>query len=183
MNNNNKKGFTIIEVVLVLAIAGLIFLMVFIGLPALQRSQRNTQRRQDMARIMTAFNDFQAARGHMPQTDNKIDGTELSELVNRYIVGENDFVDKNTVFTIRECKGRKEFCDPDGTSYHFERRQPYPETPIGHVDWNGKDHGIYYFKQAKCGGSEDGLEIAQGSNSIAIVYELEGGSKYCVDNS
>lgn len=38
---NKRKGFTIIEVVLVLAIAGLIFLMVFIALPALQRSQRN----------------------------------------------------------------------------------------------------------------------------------------------
>ncbi|MCL2869540.1 prepilin-type N-terminal cleavage/methylation domain-containing protein, partial [Candidatus Saccharibacteria bacterium] len=34
-----RQGFTIIEVVLVLAIAGLIFLMVFIALPALQRSQ------------------------------------------------------------------------------------------------------------------------------------------------
>ncbi|MBP6924997.1 type II secretion system protein [Candidatus Saccharibacteria bacterium] len=34
-NNQTKKGFTIIEVVLVLAIAGLIFLMVFIALPAL----------------------------------------------------------------------------------------------------------------------------------------------------
>ncbi|MBP6925380.1 prepilin-type N-terminal cleavage/methylation domain-containing protein [Candidatus Saccharibacteria bacterium] len=33
--NQTKKGFTIIEVVLVLAIAGLIFLMVFIALPAL----------------------------------------------------------------------------------------------------------------------------------------------------
>ncbi|MBQ3261101.1 type II secretion system protein, partial [Candidatus Saccharibacteria bacterium] len=33
MNINFKKGFTIIEVVLVLAIAGLIFLMVFIALP------------------------------------------------------------------------------------------------------------------------------------------------------
>ena len=54
----NKKGFTIIEVVLVLAIAGLIFLMVFIALPALQRSQRNTRRRQDMARILSAFNDY-----------------------------------------------------------------------------------------------------------------------------
>ena len=38
---DNKKGFTIIEVVLVLAIAGLIFAMVFIALPALQRSQRD----------------------------------------------------------------------------------------------------------------------------------------------
>ena len=42
----NKKGFTIIEIVLVLAIAGLIFLMIFVALPALQRSQRDTQRKK-----------------------------------------------------------------------------------------------------------------------------------------
>ena len=34
----DAKGFTIIEVALVLAIAGLIFLVVFLALPALQRS-------------------------------------------------------------------------------------------------------------------------------------------------
>ncbi|MBS7346174.1 MAG: type II secretion system protein, partial [Candidatus Sacchiramonaceae bacterium] len=44
MNKHKKYGFTIIEVVLVLAIAGLIFLVVFIALPALQRNQRDTQR-------------------------------------------------------------------------------------------------------------------------------------------
>lgn len=49
--NLTKKGFTIIEVVLVLAIAGLIFLMVFLALPALQRSQRDTQRKQDVAMV------------------------------------------------------------------------------------------------------------------------------------
>ena len=54
-----RGGFTIIEVVLVLAIAGLIFLMVFIALPALQRSQRDTQRRDDIARFRNgdSFND------------------------------------------------------------------------------------------------------------------------------
>ena len=36
MVNRRNKGFTIIEVVLVLAIAGLVFLMVFIALPSLQ---------------------------------------------------------------------------------------------------------------------------------------------------
>ena len=41
VTKQKEKGFTIIEVVLVLAIAGLIFLMVFIALPQLQRSQRN----------------------------------------------------------------------------------------------------------------------------------------------
>ena len=55
---SSKKGFTIIEVVLVLAIARLIFLMVFIALPALQRSQRNTQRRQDLSRIKAAVESY-----------------------------------------------------------------------------------------------------------------------------
>jgi len=52
MNLQRKeKGFTIIEVVLVLAIAGLIFLMVFIALPALQRNQRDTARKSDVASV------------------------------------------------------------------------------------------------------------------------------------
>ena len=58
-NIKSKKGFTIIEVVLVLAIAGLIFLMVFIALPALQRSQRDTQRTDDMARVQSALMSWQ----------------------------------------------------------------------------------------------------------------------------
>lgn len=53
-----KTGFTIIEVVLVLAIAGLIFLMVFVALPALQRSQRDTQRRQDFANLEAAVENY-----------------------------------------------------------------------------------------------------------------------------
>ena len=57
-NKNNFKGFTIIEVVLVLAIAGLIFLMVFLALPALQRSQRDTQRKQDVAMVVTTLHNW-----------------------------------------------------------------------------------------------------------------------------
>lgn len=49
------QGFTIIEVVLVLAIAGLIFLMVFIALPALQRNQRDTARKNDVSTVASAY--------------------------------------------------------------------------------------------------------------------------------
>ena len=59
-NKNNFKGFTIIEVVLVLAIAGLIFLMVFLALPALQRSQRDTRRKQDVAMVVTTLHNWKA---------------------------------------------------------------------------------------------------------------------------
>ena len=53
MFKNLKKraeGFTIIEVLIVLAIAGLIMLIVFLAVPALQRNQRNTTRNTEAAR-------------------------------------------------------------------------------------------------------------------------------------
>ena len=56
--DHHQAGFTIIEVVLVLAIAGLIFLMVFIALPALQRNQRDTARRQDVGHVLSARSNY-----------------------------------------------------------------------------------------------------------------------------
>jgi prepilin-type N-terminal cleavage/methylation domain-containing protein len=50
----SDKGFTIIEVMIVLAIAGLILLIVFLAVPALQRSSRNTERKTDVGRIGSA---------------------------------------------------------------------------------------------------------------------------------
>lgn len=48
----NKKGFTLIEVVLVLAIGGLIFLLAFIAYQQVSRNRRDTQRRNDAGRIL-----------------------------------------------------------------------------------------------------------------------------------
>lgn len=63
----DRRGFTIIEVALVLAIAGLIFLMVFVALPALQRSQRDAQRRNDISLLLTKIMNFQTNnRGALP---------------------------------------------------------------------------------------------------------------------
>jgi prepilin-type N-terminal cleavage/methylation domain-containing protein len=50
----NQKGFTIIEVMIVLAIAGLILLIVFLAVPALQRNSRNTSRKSDVGRVGAA---------------------------------------------------------------------------------------------------------------------------------
>lgn len=55
---NKQKGFTIIEVVLVLAIAGLIFLTVFLALPALQKSQRDNARRQDVGKVIAGLQQY-----------------------------------------------------------------------------------------------------------------------------
>jgi len=70
MNTQQQsKGFTIIEVVLVLAIAGLIFLMVFVALPALQAGQRDTARKNDASTVLSAINTYVAGnRGAFPTT-------------------------------------------------------------------------------------------------------------------
>ena len=62
-----ERGFTIIEVVLVLAVAGLIFLMIFLALPALQRSQRDTQRKSDIANLKAAITQYRTNnKGQLP---------------------------------------------------------------------------------------------------------------------
>ncbi|HLC91518.1 MAG TPA: prepilin-type N-terminal cleavage/methylation domain-containing protein [Candidatus Saccharimonadales bacterium] len=53
-----SEGFTIIEVLIVLAIAALILLIVFLAVPALQRNSRNTQRKNDVGAILAGYNDY-----------------------------------------------------------------------------------------------------------------------------
>jgi prepilin-type N-terminal cleavage/methylation domain-containing protein len=56
--SKKDQGFTIIEVLIVLAIAGLILLIVFLAVPALQRNSRNTQRKDDISRVGSAVQEF-----------------------------------------------------------------------------------------------------------------------------
>ena len=52
--NKDNSGFTIIEVLIVLAIAGLIMAVVLFAVPGLQRSQANSAARTDASHIATA---------------------------------------------------------------------------------------------------------------------------------
>lgn len=52
------KGFTLIEIVIVLAIAGLIFVIVFLAVQQAQRSRRDTQRRSDASRAFAALKTY-----------------------------------------------------------------------------------------------------------------------------
>jgi prepilin-type N-terminal cleavage/methylation domain-containing protein len=71
-----QKGFTIIEVVLVLAIAGLIFLIVFLALPQLQKSRRDTQRKNDVGRILSSMENYASNnQGQYPADATAANGT------------------------------------------------------------------------------------------------------------
>lgn len=127
---NPKKGFTIIEVVLVLAIAGLIFLMVFVALPALQRMQRNTQRKNDLARFVAAVVDYQARNnGRMPDLHG-----HPGRFINRYIDSTCDagatFLAQYRIDNNDDCTG-DQFRDPLGNLYSFLYFRELDSPPAG----------------------------------------------------
>ncbi len=65
--HNRQEGFTIIEVLIVLAIAGLIMVVVFLAVPNLQRSQRNNARNSDASNQLQEGSSYVAnANGQMP---------------------------------------------------------------------------------------------------------------------
>jgi prepilin-type N-terminal cleavage/methylation domain-containing protein len=53
-----NEGFTIIEVLIVLAIAGLILLIVFLAVPALQRNAHNTSAKSDVSGMLGGMNEY-----------------------------------------------------------------------------------------------------------------------------
>lgn len=196
-----RGGFTIIEVVLVLAIAGLIFLMVFIALPALQRSQRDTQRRDDMARVTEAITKYQTNNnGRLPRdgyvqaydeienakdikladwcTGTTSTGTgsgvnsSAACLIKRYIAGVND--ELNT------------FSDPDGYTYGLTIETVSPgvtgltPTSSSHVD-DYNSHTIVLYTHARCGEDET-VDYSSNARDYAVMYLMEGSGTYCQDN-
>ena len=63
-----QRGFTITEMMIVLALAGLILLIIFQAIPALQRSSRNNQRRQDIQTMLGAVSHYELNdSGNFPQ--------------------------------------------------------------------------------------------------------------------
>lgn len=186
-NIKSKKGFTIIEVVLVLAIAGLIFLMVFVALPALQRSQRDTQRRNDLSRVDTSLVQYQT---NNQGTNN---GSNLPENSDKYDPGEDGKFAACTTNNKPACSFLKNymnsgtsdnittnsFQDPDGTYYKMDikrltntdKEYVYPQAEM--------DHTVHILVSAKCEGEKAVVDTAR---HFAIVYRLEGAGTYCIDD-
>ena len=172
-NIKSKQGFTIIEVVLVLAIAGLIFLMVFIALPALQRGQRDTQRRDDMARFLSQLNQYQANnKGRLPA-----EGEWNSTFIPSYLkAGGDSFEDPSSGVTYEVVEG-----DACGSSTCPENAP----VDLGGVANDGASNDvkigtIHVNRNARCEGEK--LVYVKGERKIAIRIKLEGAGVYCGNN-
>ena len=149
-----NRGFTIIDVVLVLAIAGLICLMVFLAWPALQRSQRDAQRRSDVTRFVSQVNSYATNnKGSIPKTDTGSINSFLDSYMKR---------------------GNGEFKDPQtGNNY----------SVVTGVAQQGSatTEKMVYATSAQCDG--ENIVAKSGSpRSFAVKVQLEGSGAFCKDN-
>ncbi len=180
-----KDGFTIVEVALVLAIAGLIFLMAFIAVPAVQRTQRDARRRDDIGTVLTAIQKYQNNnRGALPSGDGLVPaetepGTGNS---NDWTSFYNSFLGNN-------------FMDPIGFQYHLNivdcgsssigaecgSTAGVDEATFGVDEDEGgiPAYTMYVVKSAACDGSS---AIGSGNpRKVAVVYKMEGAGAYCAN--
>ena len=162
-----KKGFTIIEVSLVLAIAGLIFLMVFVALPQLQRQQRDSRRRDDILSFLETVKKYQTNnRGALPVGESgtaeygKAGTTEKNRWQDFY----NDYLGDS-------------FVDPDGVHYKLVISKCSSDSGCKKA-LDSMDHNIYVYRQATC---KDNETVVKASNprTVAVMYRLEGSGMYC----
>lgn len=170
----HQKGFTIIEVTLVIAIAGLIFTMIFIALPALQRNQRDTARRENLSEFITAVKKFQSNnRGALPSgvdiltvnddgvASGTASGSEWPDFYNKYL--------------------GKTFDDPDGIHYKIEivPCAGTTDASCNEPAYSFDKYTIVVITQATCNG-----ETAKGTSNprnLAATLRLEGSGTYCAN--
>ena len=160
-----NSGFTIIEVVLVLAIAGLIFLMVFLSLPTLHRSQRDTQRKKIISKIAAILEESRTNNKGNYVSDYDTNN-ELENFIKNYLrPHESEFLDPSTgqFYTFLKC-GSKVNC---GTGVGQDNLE------IGE---------IYYNSNAGC---EVGRFVDKPFNAtnFILLTRLETGGLYCFSSS
>ncbi len=182
-----KGGFTIIEVVLVLAVAGLIFAMAFIAVPSLQRSQRDNDRRDDMLKFVSEVKRYQTSnRGNLPGSGDTLP---------KQVVWSGDWETTkpaaNTWAGFYNSYLGKMFIDPDGTHY----RLSIVDCNAKRVDANceggaltainalkastfsNNNYTMLVVARGKCVG--DNIVGSSSPRNLAVMYHLEGSGVYC----
>jgi prepilin-type N-terminal cleavage/methylation domain-containing protein len=164
------KGFTIIEVVLVLAIAALIFLMVFIALPGLQRAQKDQQRKSDLSRATVALATYASNnRNSIPANTN----AAWSSFVSQYLTptASDTFIDP-----LGAAPGS------NATTYVMTANNNVESPVTGDSNnFNNSTKNVIYFSEGYTCGTGGAIEAA-GNRTVALRMYLEGGGIACQNN-
>ncbi|MCA9349636.1 type II secretion system protein [Candidatus Saccharibacteria bacterium] len=127
-----KKGFTLIEVIIVLAIAALIMVVVFNSVGGAQKSQRDSQRRTDLGYLVSQLEQYAGNNnGDYPDpgdlsnfTANYIDNNDKS--FRDPVAGEHYVLEENTTLESQEspsglCGGGEDLTESGYQPVYYNR--------------------------------------------------------------
>jgi prepilin-type N-terminal cleavage/methylation domain-containing protein len=197
-----EAGFTIIEVLIVLAIAALILLIVFLAVPALQRNARNTQRKSDAANIGSAISNFEGNNsGALPTAYGYSDQDQVTMLL--HCMGGNPSVTGtytagHDLGTINKfgCLNSNNNFDSAKLGYYKPADQKVffnnaalgalaPAAPGSESNTNISTNSLIINLGYTCNSSNTGVGSAS-SRSVAILYVAESstgdGNLQCVQS-
>ena len=185
LTKKKVSGFTIIEVMIVLAIAGLIMVIVFIAVPQLQRNQRDNARQNIANRVKAEIETYAGNnQGRYPFLPG--DGTgHINDFVTRYIftgTGSNDCNAANIKVNTCDPTLAKNVMTGDGPETGLPQAMAGSFNTIA----SSISHGEFYIVfGAKCDGEN---LTASGNNdpstrTYAVLIGLDRDTTdYCVDN-
>jgi prepilin-type N-terminal cleavage/methylation domain-containing protein len=166
MKHSKPKGFTIIEVIIVLVIGAVIMIAVFLVVPQLQREQRNSRRASEARRLLVAMQQFRA------------EGKQYSSGYNN-VAACGSFTGTNTT-ELENITGKLK--RPEGGDFTVNIRNCVPVSAGGVINTTNLDR-IFIISGAKC---ENGiLSVQQGSDSVNYPIEPFLSSSYktlCLSN-
>ncbi len=185
-----KQGFTLIEVVLVLGIAGLIFGMTFIALPALWASERDTERRDDVLSFIRNLKNYQTnnSRGALPGTSAEQNTLNRYNTITVYGEGINSGAHEQSWEGFYRDYFPEGFVDPDGAKYNLvimKCNQKNIDNECTNSELNelydgtfsSNDYNLRVVVGASCYGEKSVLSASQ--RKVAALYRLESGGVYC----
>jgi len=160
VGNSPSAGFTIVEVVIVLAIAGLILLIVFEAIPALQRGSRNSARKQDVAVILQtiAHSEFNNS-GNFPASC----GTGYPQPC-------DDGTNNSLLYYV---KSKLQMYDPTTNSITVDAQNASATDHANTGSVNTVD--VYNFERCSTATQGDAVTSGADYTNIVALYALEAG--------
>ena len=159
-----QRGFTIIEVMIVLAIAGLIFGIIFLAVPALNRNKRNMARKSDVARLISLVEEY---RVHNAQ------------------IGSAPFQGPSEGSAQAEFDAfRAKYLGREYDSYTFDKRPGVSNDN----NINPGVNEIVYYPQHACKDGAGGppnttVQSANSDKIYAVLVGVEDSGSVCIDNA
>ena len=170
---SKKSGFTLIEIVIVLAIASLIMVIVFVAVQGALSARRNDQRRSDARRVLAAMESRPDLYDKIIKTKTGAERNTELNILTRSLLGVTTFEDPtqtynenasidNNLGTSRNYRITYRKSEPPAIPPAAEVINASVVAPLIEISTNAKCRKIgNYYK----------FETSQGSNAVIVILE------------